>query len=44
MKMILGISDSINNDNKVENIALLDDYKNRMISINEELGGTDFST
>lgn len=37
MKMILGISDSINNDNKVENIALLDDYKNRMISINEEL-------
>ncbi|WP_406242387.1 hypothetical protein ACF3M2_19295 [Tissierella carlieri] len=37
MKMILGISDSINNDNKVENIALLDDYKNRMISVNEEL-------
>ncbi len=37
MKMILGVSDSINNDNKVENIALLDDYKNRMININEEL-------
>lgn len=36
MKMILGVSDSINNDNKVENIALLDDYKNRMIEINEE--------
>ncbi len=37
MKMILGVSDSINNDNKVENIGLLDDYKNRMININEEL-------
>lgn len=37
MKMILGVSDSINNDNKVDNIALLDDYKNRMIDINEEL-------
>lgn len=37
MKMILGVSDSINNENKVENIALLDDYKNRMININEEL-------
>jgi len=37
MKMILGVSDSINNDNKVENIKLLDDYKNRMIDINEEL-------
>lgn len=37
MKMILGISDSINNDNKVENIGLLDEYKDQIISINEEL-------
>lgn len=37
MKMILGVSDSINNDNKIENIKLLDDYKNTMININEEL-------
>ncbi|WP_353093382.1 hypothetical protein [Tissierella praeacuta] len=37
MKMILGVSDSINNDNKIENIKLLDDYKNSIININEEL-------
>lgn len=37
MKMILGLSDSINNDNKIENLKLLDEYKDRMISINTEI-------
>ncbi|HEY8363006.1 MAG TPA: hypothetical protein VIK77_09000 [Tissierellaceae bacterium] len=37
MKMILGISDSINNENKVENVKLLDEYKYKMENINEEL-------
>ena len=37
MKMILGVSDSVNNDNKLENIGLLDEYKSQMVSINEEL-------
>lgn len=37
MKMILGISDSVNNENKPENVRLLDEYKNRIENINEEL-------
>src|SRR5690606_36038561 len=37
MKMILGISDSVNNENKPENVRLLDKYKNRIENINEEL-------
>lgn len=37
MKMILGISDSINNDNKTENIVLLDEYKDKIYKINQEL-------
>jgi len=37
MKMILGISDSVNNENKTENIRLLDEYKNKVEKINEEL-------
>ncbi|NLK43457.1 MAG: hypothetical protein GX300_03560 [Tissierellia bacterium] len=37
MKMILGISDSVNNENKPENIRLLDEYKNKVERINEEL-------
>lgn len=37
MKMILGISNSINNENKIENVALLDEYKNKIESINERL-------
>ncbi len=37
MKMILGVSDSVNNDNKVENIGLLDEYKSKMVEINDEL-------
>lgn len=37
MKMILGVSDSVNNDNKTENLALLDDYKNKIQKINEEV-------
>lgn len=37
MKMILGVSDSVNNDNKTENIVLLDEYKNKIYNINEEL-------
>ena len=37
MKMILGVSDSVNNENKVENVSLLDEYKERIFNINEEL-------
>lgn len=37
MKMILGISDSVNNENKIENIVLLDEYKDRIFKINQEL-------
>lgn len=37
MKMILGISNSINNENKVENVDLLDEYKNKIENINERL-------
>jgi len=37
MKMILGVSDSVNNDNKKGNIVLLDEYKNKIYKINEEL-------
>lgn len=37
MKMILGVSDSINNEHKKENIKLLDEYKNKIESINVEL-------
>lgn len=42
MKMILGVSNSINNDNKLENIVLLDEYKNQLIKINEELDDLTF--
>ncbi|MFA5576484.1 MAG: hypothetical protein WCZ27_03785 [Tissierellaceae bacterium] len=37
MKMILGISDSINNESKSENLRLLDEYKMRIEKINDEL-------
>jgi len=37
MKMILGISDSVNNENKAENVRLLDEYKSKIENINEEL-------
>lgn len=37
MKMILGVSDSVNNENKTENIVLLDEYKERILDINEEV-------
>lgn len=37
MKMILGISDSVNNENKSENLKLLDEYKDKIHNINEEL-------
>lgn len=37
MKMILGVSDSVNNDNKTENVILLDEYKDKIYSINQEL-------
>lgn len=37
MKMILGVSDSVNNDNKSENIGLLDEYKQNILDINEKL-------
>lgn len=37
MKMILGVSDSVNNENKIENVVLLDEYKERILDINEEV-------
>lgn len=37
MKMILGISDSVNNESKVENIGLLDEYKEQILQINQAL-------
>lgn len=37
MKMILGVSDSINNENKKENIKFLDEYKDRIEIINNDL-------
>ena len=37
MKMILGISDSINNESKVENIGLLDEYKEQVLEVNDAL-------
>ena len=42
MKMILGISNSINNENKVENVDLLDKYKDKIESINERLDELSF--
>ena len=35
--MILGVSDSINNENKKENIKFLDEYKDRIEIINNDL-------
>lgn len=37
MKMILGISDAVNNENKIENVDLLDKYKQRIEDINADL-------
>lgn len=37
MKMILGISNSINNENKIHNLALLDEYKDKIENINKQL-------
>ncbi|MCF6465485.1 hypothetical protein [Clostridium sp. Cult2] len=37
MKMILGISNAINNENKTHPIGLLDEYKEKIETINEEL-------
>lgn len=42
MKMILGISNSINNENKIENVDLLEKYKNKIESINERLDEISF--
>lgn len=42
MKMILGVSDSVNNENKLENIELLDEYKKRIHEINEEIDEVTF--
>ncbi len=42
MKMILGVSDSINNDKKAGNVKLLDQYKNRIEQINKELEDLQF--
>ncbi|GFN34302.1 V-type ATP synthase subunit I domain-containing protein [Tepidimicrobium xylanilyticum] len=37
MKMILGISNAVNNENKVHTVGLLDEYKEKIEGINEEL-------
>ena len=37
MKMILGISDAVNNGNKIENVDLLDEYKQKIENTNVEL-------
>lgn len=37
MKMILGIADAVNNENKIENVDLLDEYKQKIEDTNEEL-------
>lgn len=37
MKMILGISDAVNNENKIGTLGLLDEYKEKIENINEEL-------
>lgn len=37
MKMILGVSDSINNENKKDNVSLLDEYKDKIEEINIKL-------
>lgn len=37
MKMILGISDAVNNENKIENVDVLDKYKQRIEDINADL-------
>lgn len=44
MKMILGVSDSVNNSNKRENIRLLDEYKDKIESINEEIDDLTFES
>lgn len=42
MKMILGVSDSVNNENKIENIVLLDEYKINLERITEEIEDVKF--
>ena len=37
MKMILGISNAVNNENKVHDLVLLDEYKEKVENINERL-------
>lgn len=37
MKMILGVSDSVNNSNKKGNIKLLDEYREKIESINSQI-------
>lgn len=37
MKMILGVSDAVNNENNVEVIGLLEEYREKIEKINEEL-------
>lgn len=37
MKMILGISDAVNNENKIETIGLLDEYKKKIEEANQQI-------
>ena len=37
MKMILGVSNAVNNENKIQSVGLLDVYKEKIEKINEEL-------
>lgn len=42
MKMILGVSNSVNNENKKENLVLLDEYKKKIEEINLKLDDLTF--
>jgi len=42
MKMILGISNAVNNENKVQDLVLLDEYKEKLENINERLDEISF--
>ncbi|SHI09257.1 hypothetical protein [Sporanaerobacter acetigenes] len=42
MKMILGISDAVNNEEKVESVSLLDEYSGKIYEINDKLDDLTF--
>jgi len=42
MKMILGISDAVNNEEKVESVSLLDEYSEKIYGINDKIDDLTF--